>query len=156
MVRIFIWAARLPAVAVGLSAVLASLVPLLSLPRPSLGAVSVYSILSRAGVLQETHSPFFRGIHAVRCYLPVSVPRLAVGRIPSPDCTPLRSVCQGLLRLRFSETRYKCGAGSPHIVARRRCAGKDSVSPPFRCRRQEATESPRVERHKFKSQSFSL
>ena len=29
----FLWAARLPAVAVGLSAVLASLAPLLSLPR---------------------------------------------------------------------------------------------------------------------------
>ena len=47
MVTIFIWAARLPAVAVGLYAVLASLVPLLSLPRPSLGAGAVYPIMSR-------------------------------------------------------------------------------------------------------------
>ena len=47
MVRIFIWAARLPAVAVGLYAVLASLVPLLSLPRPNLGAGAGYSMLPR-------------------------------------------------------------------------------------------------------------
>ncbi|MBP5558088.1 MAG: hypothetical protein J6X65_10340 [Bacteroidales bacterium] len=47
---------------------------------------------------QETHCPFFRGIPAVRFYLPASVPRLVVPRIPSPDCTPLRSVCLGVLR----------------------------------------------------------
>ena len=45
MVTIFIWAARFPAVAVGLYAVLASLVPLLSLPRPNLGAGAVYPML---------------------------------------------------------------------------------------------------------------
>ena len=36
----------------------------------------------------------------------------------TPDCTPLRYVCQGLLRLRFSETRDKCGA----VSANRRLA----------------------------------
>ena len=45
----FIWAARLPPVAVGLSAVLASLVPLLSLPRRELETASAYSMLLRKG-----------------------------------------------------------------------------------------------------------
>ena len=57
-------------------------------------------------------SLLFRGKPAVRCYPPASVPRVAARCIPTPDCTPLRSVCQGLLRLRFSETRDKCGAES--------------------------------------------
>ena len=63
--------------------------------------------------LQETHCPFFRGIPAVRFYLPVSVPRLAVGRIPSPDCTPLRSVCLGLLRLCAAGTRINTCSLTP-------------------------------------------
>lgn len=45
------------------------------------------SLLPRVGAQQETYCQFFRGIPAVRCYLPVSVPRLAIPRSPSPTCT---------------------------------------------------------------------
>ena len=86
MVRIFIWAARLPTVAVGLSAVLrfARAAPIPAATESRDGGGILHSV--KCWFLQETHSPFFRGIPAVRCYLTASVPRLAIPRIPTPHC----------------------------------------------------------------------
>ena len=79
MVRIFIWAARLPTVAVGLSAVRrfarAAPIPAATEPR---GGIGIFHSV-KCWCLQETHRPLFRGIPAVRFYLPVRVPQLAVG-----------------------------------------------------------------------------
>ena len=74
---------------------------------------------------KRTFSPFFRGIPAARFYLPVSVPRMAVGRIPSPDCTPLRSVCQGLLRWCAAGTRW---SRSGTTQGRTRCVPTDNAT----------------------------
>ncbi|MBP5557951.1 MAG: hypothetical protein J6X65_09640 [Bacteroidales bacterium] len=35
---------------------------------------------------KEKESRYFRGKLSVRCYLPAGVPRVAVWRIPTPDC----------------------------------------------------------------------
>ena len=114
MVRIFIGAARLPAVAVGLSAVRrfarAAPIPAATEPRGGVGmfhsvtglrasvphpdarraSLPIPAVLADCRWLGhtdiKTHCLFFRGIHSVRFYLPVSVPRLAVPRIPSPHC----------------------------------------------------------------------
>ena len=67
--------------------------------RSKFGARSPAAHLSHFIVFQSTHHsvadgrrqrnlycPFFRGIPAVRFYLPVSMPRLAIPRSPSPHC----------------------------------------------------------------------
>ena len=78
----FIRAARLPAVAVGLSALLRfAPCSLLSLPRPSLGAVSAYFIRPNAGATRNTLPVFPR--HTRRQVLS-SIQRAAVGHTAQP------------------------------------------------------------------------